>query len=181
MRQAKPRQLDAAGLFDYAVKRLASRAYSSGDLKQKLTARAAQPQDVDAAILRLKDNGYLNDRQFAENFASARLQNEQFGKQRVLHDLRQRRVSGALATTTVERVYGEVDEAALVEDYIRRRYRSAEREKLFQDEKDLASAYRRLLRAGFATGNILRALKKFAHNPDLLDGFEPPEEFEESE
>ena len=37
----------------------------------------------------------------------------------------------------------------------------------------------RLLRAGFRTGEILRALKKFAKNPDLLDGFEPPEEAEE--
>jgi len=47
---------------------------------------------------------------------------------------------------------------------------------LFEEEKDLAQAYRRLLRAGFRTGEILRALKKFAKNPDLLDGFEPPQE-----
>jgi hypothetical protein len=39
----------------------------------------------------------------------------------------------------------------------------------------VASAYRRLLRAGFRTGDILKALKRFARNPDLLDGFEPPE------
>jgi hypothetical protein len=32
-----------------------------------------------------------------------------------------------------------------------------------------------LLRAGFRTGDILKALKRFARNPELLDGFEPPE------
>ena len=52
----------------------------------------------------------------------------------------------------------------------------APREGLFQDEKDLAAAYRRLLRAGFRTGDIVRALKRFAKDPDLLDNFEPPEE-----
>jgi hypothetical protein len=50
---------------------------------------------------------------------------------------------------------------------------------LFQEDKDLASAYRRLLRAGFRTGEIVRVLKKFAKNPELLDSFEPPEETEE--
>ena len=45
-----------------------------------------------------------------------------------------------------------------------------------QDEKDLASAYRRLVRAGFRTGDIVRVLKKFAKNPELLDNLEPPEE-----
>ena len=55
----------------------------------------------------------------------------------------------------------------------------ADRESLFQSDKDLASAYRRLVRAGFKTGEIVKALKKFAKNPELLDGFEPPEETEE--
>jgi hypothetical protein len=43
----------------------------------------------------------------------------------------------------------------------------------------LASAYRKLLRAGFSSGNIVSALKRFARNPDLLDQWEPPEEIEE--
>jgi SOS response regulatory protein OraA/RecX len=73
-----------------------------------------------------------------------------------------------------------VDEQALIEDWIRRKYRTAPREGLFAEEKDLAAAYRRLVRAGFRTGEIVKALKRFAKDPDLLDGFEPPEEPEES-
>jgi hypothetical protein len=63
---------------------------------------------------------------------------------------------------------------------VRRHYRSASREGLFQDEKELASAYRKLLRAGFTSGNIVRVLKRFARDPDLLDALEPPEETEET-
>jgi hypothetical protein len=76
----------------------------------------------------------------------------------------------------VEKVYRDVDEEALIEDWIRRKYRTAAREGLFGEEKDLAAAYRRLARAGFRSGEILKALKRFARDPGLLDGFEPPEE-----
>ena len=126
-----------------------------------------------------KESKYLDDRQFAEGYATARLSNERFGKTRVLQDLRHRRVAPALAEKTVHAVYQDVDESALIEEWIRRKYRTTPREGLFQEDKDLASAYRRLLRAGFRTGEIVRVLKKFAANPELLDNFEPPEEAEE--
>jgi len=32
------------------------------------------------------------------------------------------------------------------------------------------------MRAGLRSGTAIAVLKKFARNPDLLDGFEPPEE-----
>ena len=62
---------------------------------------------------------------------------------------------------------------------MRRKYRLVPRQGLFQEDKDLAAAYRRLLRAGFRTGDIVRVLKRFSKNPDLLDSFEPPEEASE--
>jgi len=93
-------------------------------------------------------------------------------------DVRHRRVAPSLAERTVQRVYQDVDEEALIEGVIRRKYRLAEREGLFREDKDLAAAYRRLLRAGFRSGEIIRVLKRFAKNPDLLDAFEPPEEEE---
>jgi SOS response regulatory protein OraA/RecX len=71
-------------------------------------------------------------------------------------------------------LYEDVNEEALIEEFVRRKYRLASRENLFQEDKDLASAYRRLVRAGFRTGDILRVLKRFARDPELLDNFEPP-------
>lgn len=176
MNQRKARPLDAEALWAYALKILGGRAHSTGELREKLRRRAEKMGDVDSVLHRLKDCGYLSDKRFAESFASARLTNEKFGKTRVLQDLRQRRVAPALAETTVAKVYAEVDEPALIEDWIRRKYRAADRETLFQTERDLAAAWRRLIRAGFRSGEILKALKKFAKNPDLLDGFDPPEE-----
>ena len=174
--QRRPKPLDRGRLLEYAVRSLGGRAQSIGELREKLQRRAALPGDVDEVLAQLKEIGYLNDQRFAEGFAVARLANDRFGRARVLRDLRQRRVAPALAEGTIQKVYENVDESALIEEWIRRKYRTAPREGLFQDEKDLAKAYRRLMHAGFRTGEIVRALKRFAKDPDLLDNFEPPEE-----
>jgi regulatory protein len=180
MEDRKPRPLDADALWSYALKALAGRAHSTGELREKLRRRAARAEDVDTVLDRLKQDGYLDDRRFAESYAAARLSSDRFGRGRVVQDLRQRRVAPALAEHAVREVYQDVDEQALIDEWIRRKYRLAPREGLFEEEKDLAAAYRRLLRAGFKTGEILRALKRFARNPELLDDFEPPIEEPES-
>ena len=179
---SKPRKrapLDASGLWEFALKTLGARACSSGELRQKLRLRAERAEDVDATLARLKEYRYLDDRRFAESFAAARLENQQFGKHRVVRDLLRRRIAPALAESTAGKTFQQVDEIALIEQHIRRKYRGKKRVGLFKEEKDLASAYRRLLRAGFSTGNIIRVLKRFAANPELLDGFEPPAEPDE--
>jgi len=172
----KPTPYDATRLYEFALRALGARAHSTGDLRAKLARRAAREEDVEATLDRLREYGYLDDRRYAESFASARLNNDGFGKSRVLRDLAQRRIAPTIAEQTVGRIYAEVDEQTLIEEWIRRRYRNVPREGLFQEQKDLASAYRRLMHAGFRTGEIIRALKRFAHDPELMDGFEPPED-----
>jgi regulatory protein len=177
----KPRPLDRDALYQYALKSLGARSQSTGELRERLKRRAENPADIDEILAQLKENGYLDDRRFAEGFATSRLNNEGFGRTRVIQDLRQHRVAPTLAEGTVREVYEGVEENALIEDWIRRKYRMAPREGLFKEEKDLAAAYRRLVRAGFRTGEIIRVLKRFAKNPELLDNFEPPEEPMEEE
>src|SRR5690242_2424875 len=176
MEESKKRLLDADGLWAYALKVLGGRAHSTGELKEKLRRRASRLTDVEDILARLKDHGYLNDQRFAENFAASRLANDKFGRTRVVRDLRQRRVAPAVAERAASQVYQDVQEEGLIEEWIRRKYRLAPREHLFQEDKDLAAAYRRLLRAGFRTGDIVRVLKRFAKDPELLDSWEAPEE-----
>jgi regulatory protein len=176
MRASGKRGLDAEGLWELALKALGARACSGGELRQKLIQRAARLKDVESTLARLKEYRYIDDRRFAESFATARLENQRLGKNRVSQELRRRRVAPALAQTIVDKTYKNVDEPALIEEFIRRKYRDAPREELFREDKQLASAYRRLLRAGFGSGNVIRVLKRFAANPELLDQLEPPAE-----
>lgn len=169
--------MDCEALWDFAVKALAARAHSAGELRRKLLRRAGDPADVDTVLRRLKEYGYLDDARYAESFAATRLQDRTLGSRRVLRDLRERFIAPKLAEQAVRQVYQDVDEDRLVENHIRRRLRAVQ----FQDAKELAAAYRRLMRAGFSSGAILRALKKFARQPELLDSFEPPDESAEEQ
>src|ERR1035441_3042101 len=90
MDERKPRHLNAEGLWNYALRALGGRAHSTGEMREKLGRRAERAQDVETVLARLKDSQYLDDRQFAEGDATARLSNERFGKTRVLQDLRHR-------------------------------------------------------------------------------------------
>jgi regulatory protein len=173
--------LDLPELWGYALKAAGARAQSTGQMRTKLRGRAARPEDVEETIAKLKEYGFLDDRRFAENVATLRLENDGFGKQRALRDLAQKRVAPAVAQTAVAQIYDGQDEIALIEAFIRRRYRRADRGELFQQEKDLASAFRRLRVAGFQTGNIVRTLKRFAANPEMLDAVELDPAAEEAE
>lgn len=172
----RARKLAAEELFEYAVKCLGARAWSTGDLKAKLIMRAADEADAGRTIERLKEVGYLNDARFAENFAQARIENEGFGRMRVLHDLRARRVAGEVAERAVEQALDGRSEAELIEAWIERRMPSIATGRPIEDERELASAYRRLRRAGFASGPILAALKKRSARPEAIE--EPPDEEE---
>lgn len=176
MEQRTKQTLEGEALWTFALKLLGGRAHSTGELREKLRRRAARVAEIDDVLARLKDRGYLNDQRYAESYAAARLANDKLGRMRVVQNLRQRRVAPAVAERAARQVYQDVNEEGLIEEWIRRKYRLASREHLFQEDKDLASAYRRLLRAGFRTGDIVRVLKRFSKNPDLLDSFEPPEE-----
>lgn len=170
MADRTPKRLDMDALWAYALKTLSARGHSIGELRQKLKGRAERETDVVILIDRLKDCGYLNDALFAENFAASRLSDGDYGRTRVILELRQRRVPADLAQQIVDRIFQGVDDEARIEDWLRRKYRTAEREGLFQSQKEMSSVYKRLIRAGFGTGPSLRVLKRFAANPELLDG-----------
>jgi len=135
MEERRARRLDSASLWEYALKILAGHAYSTGELREKLRRRAERAEDVDDVLSRLKQSGYLDDKRYAESYAASRLSGEKFGRTRVIRDLRQHRVAPALAERTVEKVYRGVDEEALMEEWIRRKYRTAAREGLLGNRK----------------------------------------------
>lgn len=173
MRRA-PKGLDAEALWDFALKSLGQRALSAGELREKLRRKANDPDQVPAVMARLKEYGYLNDKQMADAFASSRRDNRGFGKMRVLRDLQQRRVAPGLAREAVDQAFAGTDEVVMIEEFLARKYRATNLPQLLGDEKKLASVYRRLRTAGFSSGASIRVLKRHAAQADELEGLEEP-------
>lgn len=165
MQSRKPKELEEPALFEYAIRTLASRGQSLGQVRDKLRRRAAHPGDIEGVLARLKDLGYLDDRRFAESFAAGRLQNEGLGKLRVLRELRQRRVAPALAEKVVGETYLSSDETALIGAWLERKYRGKDLTQWLKEPKNLASAFRRMRLAGFSPSLSIQELKRHASLP----------------
>jgi regulatory protein len=165
----KAPKLEAADLYEYAVRLLSVRTYSTENLRTKLRNRALRPEDIEAAIQRLEEVDYLNDARYAEGLARYKVEGAGFGRTRVLSDLRSQRLPTQIAEKAVEEIFAGKNEAELIDAYIARRLPMLKPGVKVEDQKVLARAYRRLLRAGFASGPALSAIKRRAVEPELLE------------
>ena len=169
---AKPKLLGVEGLLAYSARVLSARAQTISELRQKLRRRAARAEDVAEVLDRLKNLGYLNDQRFAESFASWRRENQGLGQSRVIRDLLARRVAPAVAKKAAEAAYSGADEAAMIEDFLARKYRGKKLSALLREPKNLASAYRKLRTAGFSARHSIEVLKHYAAEPECLEDME---------
>jgi len=95
-------------------------------------------------------------------------------------DLRVRRVAPDIAHKAVAEAFRDVDEPALIERFLERKYRGKDLATLLKDERELASAYRKLRGAGFGTANAIKVLKRHAAKAELLED-QPEEEEDDGE
>jgi len=153
----------------YAARTLSARAQTISEMREKLKRRAARIEDIDEVMSRLKQSGYLNDQRFADSLANWRRESEGLGKTRVMRDLMARRVAPALAKQAAEAAYTGVDEIAMIQSFLERKYRGKDLGALLSEQKYLASVYRRLRGAGFSTGNSIRVLKRYAAEAERLE------------
>lgn len=155
--------------MNYAARALSARAYTISELKTRLKKRAARAEDIEAVLARLKQAGVVNDRRFAGSFAEWRRENQGLGKSRVLRDLMARRVAPAVAREAVDAAFEGVDETAMIQAFLERKYRGKDLGALLLEQKNLASVFRKLRGAGFSTGNSIRVLKRYAAEAERLE------------
>ncbi len=169
----RPRKLfTEAELYDYAVGALARRMRSVAELKRLLRNRVEADTEfgrtlVELIVVRLKDQGYLNDAKYAAAFSSYRRDNEKFGRMRVVNDLKAKGVHGDVIEKAVSSVYDDVKEENLARDYLRRK-----RLQKPKDQKQAARIFRQLTRAGFGSKTIFTILKKWDVDEETLTELE---------
>jgi regulatory protein len=168
----KPRQLDSEpALYDAAIKILMRRAHSVSEMKKALIRRTADADLIQKVLARLKQNGYIDDARYANQFARQRTEGRKQGKFRVARDLRARGVPDRHIEAALEEAAKNTDEAAVVRQRIERKLRSFRGD---LDDRKLASLYRSLLRAGFSADVIRRELKSLTREdlPEIEDSSE---------
>ncbi|MGH9643115.1 MAG: regulatory protein RecX [Terriglobales bacterium] len=151
---------------------LARRGRSVAELKRLLRNRVEADTEfgktlVELIIIRLKDQGYLNDARYAVAYSSYRRDTEKFGRMRVISDLKIKGVHGDVIEKAVASAYDEVKEEDLARAYLKRKRLQKPR-----DQKDAARVFRNLMRAGFGAKTIFTILKKWDVDEETLSGLE---------
>ncbi len=171
----RPRKLfTEVELYDYAIGALGRRMRSVADLKRLLRNRVEADTEfgktlVELIVVRLKDQGYLNDAKYAAAFTSYRRDNEKFGKIRVVNDLRAKGVHGDVIEKAVGTGYEDVKEETLAREYLRRKRIPKPKDR---NKKEAARVYRNLTRAGFGSRTIFAILKKWDVDEEIISEFE---------
>jgi regulatory protein len=159
-------------LYEYAVRALARRMRSVAELKRALRQRVEADTElgqtlVELVIRRLKDQGYLNDSQYAAAYSSFRRDNEKFGRRRVVIDLKAKGVHGEVLEKAVDAAFEDVNEETQARAYLRRK-----RLQKPKNEKETARVFRSLVRAGFTSKTIFTVLKKWDVDEEMLTALE---------
>jgi regulatory protein len=150
-------------LYMSAQRALMRHAYSVHEMKSHLERRAENKDLVPPVIARLRELSYLDDAEFAQNYASQHARLRRQGKFRIARDLRTKGVPDRHIDAALASVFAENDERSLVRERIRRKLAHL-RGPL--EQKKLASLYRNLLTAGFSS-EIIRAELKGVTRGDL--------------
>jgi len=169
----KKRSYSEDELYEYAVGALARRMRTVAELKRAMRARVENAESeygqtlIELVIRRLKDQGCLNDSQYAAAFSSMRRDNQKLGRRRIVTELKTRGVHGAVIEKAVEAAYEGVSEEKQAREYLRKK-----RLVKPKDQKQAARVFRQLMRAGFGTKTIFGILKKWDVDDEMLTALE---------
>jgi len=174
----KRKPLAAPALYEYALASLGRRMMSVTQMKRQLKTRAEEGElgqaAIEAILIKLKENGYLNDDEFAASYTRLRLENDKFGQRRVRQDLMQKGVHGEVIAKTLENGYGEIDEEQLARQFLaRKRIKQPEGS---DAKKQTARILRLMIRGGYSSTVIYKILRNWNVPEEDLAAIESYEE-----
>jgi regulatory protein len=150
---------------------LARRPYSIAELRRALGRKFPQSEEpIDAAIARLRELGYLDDRKFAEHYALSLARNRAIGPHRLRQELKAKLVNPTEIESAVEQAYQEIPARTLLETALDKKVRSL---RLPLTRAKFQSLCQSLMRKGFNAGDIIKAVRARPELTPVANDFEP--------
>jgi regulatory protein len=161
--------------YTQALTWLARRELSERQVRERLARREFDEESIDTAVDRLKAERALDDRRVALACARSAVRLKGRGRERVRRAVESLGISRDLARAAVDEVFGEIDESALIERALDKRWPrvpagagaggSADSPTI--DRRDLQRIYQALIRQGFPADRVMHAIKARKANAPL--------------
>ena len=139
-----------------ALRMLARRPYSLAEMRRALERKFTDSNQVRATIARLRELHYLDDKKFAEQYASSLARNRAFGRQRIRRELKAKLVDYRQIEPALSQAFDETSEHDLLEQTLEKKLRTL---RLPLTRAKLASLCQSLLRRGFRGDQIMKAVR----------------------
>jgi regulatory protein len=137
------------------LKMLARRELSELQVRQRLARKGHEPDAIDEAIARLRDERAIDDERVAEAIARTETSVRRRGKLRVRMQIERAGIAKPTAKRAVDDVFDAIDDAALLEASLAKRLRGRE---TIADDREFQRLYRYLIGQGFESDRALKAL-----------------------
>jgi regulatory protein len=137
------------------LKMLARRELSEKQVRQRLARKEHDPDDIDAAIARLREERALDDSRVAESIARTETSIRKRGKARVRMQIERAGISREAARHAIDEVFSNVDDEALLEASLAKRLRGRG---TIANDREFQRLYRYLVGQGFESDRVLKAL-----------------------
>ncbi len=139
-----------------AAKYCAWQERSSHDVKIKLQNLGASQQEAEKIIKWLKDEKYVNDSRFAATFARGKFRNNNWGKQRIILELRARNIEELLISEALEEIKVN-DYLKTLKELATRKWKEVKTEDTFIKKQKTAAF---LVSKGYETDLVFRILQQ---------------------
>jgi regulatory protein len=140
-----------------ALKMLARRELSEAQIRQRLQRREHDPDAIDAAVSRLREERAIDDARVAGAIARTETSVKRRGKLRVRRQIEEAGILPATARQAVDDVFGALDEEALLDAALGKRLRGRE---TIADDAEFRKLFRYLIGQGFEPDRVMALLKK---------------------
>jgi len=140
-----------------ALRLLAGRELSVAQCRARLLDRDHGPEDVEAAVERLVEEGALNDERVARAHARTAIEVKGRGRLRIARELHEKGISRDVISGVLADVFGELDERSLVTRALQKKLRGRPKP---ASQSELARLYQYLLRQGFSPAVVADALRR---------------------
>lgn len=146
--------------FDRAVNLLAFKPRSVVELRARLMEKEwTNSTIVEEVIQKLEGYGYLNDNQFAKDFAASQLRGKPIGKRVLQQKLALKKLDKETVAAAIEATFEETPESEIIERAVAKRLRLKGKPETREDTKKF---YDYLLRQGFSYDLVSKTMREIA-------------------
>ena len=137
---------------------LGRRELSEKQVRQRLARKEYEPDEIDEAIARLREERAINDVRVAEAIARTETLIRKRGKVRVRMQLERAGIAKDTAKQAIDDVFEGIDGDTLLEASLRKRLRERD---TIADDREFQRLYRYLIGQGFESDRVMKALKAY--------------------